>query len=72
MKIRSYNKDEDQAKLMKMIEVEEGWDYAAADKAKKYIKALDNSITYVACEGDVLCGYSRSMDDCGFFMYVIC
>jgi GNAT superfamily N-acetyltransferase len=31
---------------------------------------LKKSITYVAYEGHDLCGYSRSLDDCGFYIYV--
>ena len=34
------------------------------------MKALKDSITYVAYEDDVLCGYSRSIDDSGFYIYV--
>ena len=72
MYIRAYNKDEDEDKLMKMIEDEgkEWLCYSAADVSDKYRSALDNSITYVAYEGEILCGYSRSIDDCGFYMYV--
>ena len=72
MYIRAYNKDEDEDKLMKMIEDEgEEWlCYFADDVSDKYKLALDNSITYVAYEGEVLCGYSRSIDDCGFYIYV--
>ncbi len=36
----------------------------------KYKAALQNSITYVAYENDEICGYSRSLDDCGFYIYV--
>lgn len=72
MKIRLYNKTEDEEKLMQLIENEgEEWScYWADDVSGKYRDALANSITYVAYEGDVLCGYSRSIDDCGFYIYV--
>lgn len=72
MIIRAYNKVEDEDKLMKMIE-EEGKEWACySDEsvAIKYRKALGNSITYVAYDGDYLCGYSRSINDCGFYFYV--
>lgn len=55
---------------MKMIFEEEGWDYANENFADKYKIALESSITYVACQNDVLFGYSRSLDDCGFYIYV--
>ena len=72
MRIRAYNKDEDEDKLMKMIEAEgKEWAcYSDESVSDKYRLALDNSITYVAYEGDRLCGYSRSIDDCGFYVYV--
>lgn len=70
MQIRKYNKLTDEIKLMQMIREEEGWDYADGIMAEKYKKALESSITYVAYQEDVLCGYSRSLDDCGFYIYV--
>jgi GNAT superfamily N-acetyltransferase len=70
MFIRKYIKTTDELQLMKMIDDEDGWDYASKSMAKKYAIALESSITYVASEGDVLCGYSRSLDDCGFYIYV--
>lgn len=72
MQVRAYNKNYDEDKLMEMIK-NEGveWEcYSADNVSKKYREALEKSITYVAYEGDVLCGYSRSMDDCGFYIYV--
>jgi len=70
MLIRKYNKITDESKLMKMIKDEEGWDYADESMADKYIMALESSVTYVAYIEDVLCGYSRSLNDCGFYIYV--
>ena len=70
MEIRVYKKTDDEDKLMKMIENEEGWTYSDDNMSEKYRIALENSITYVAYDGDVLCGYSRSIDDCGFYVYV--
>ena len=72
MEIRAYRKADDEDKIMKMIEREgEGWEcYSAENVSAKYKTALENSITYVAYEDDVLCGYSRSINDCGFYIYV--
>lgn len=70
MQIRKYNKLTDESKLMKMIEDEEGWDYANETLAEKYKVALATSITYVAFQEDVLCGYSRSLNDFGAYIYV--
>ena len=72
MEIRAYIKSEDEENLMKMI-IAEGKEWACySDKSvsDKYRLALDNSITYVAYDGDKLCGYSRSIDDCGFYIYI--
>lgn len=68
--IRKYNRLTDEVQLMQMIREEDGWDYADESMADKYRKALESSVTYVAFQGDVLCGYSRSLDDCGFYIYV--
>jgi ribosomal protein S18 acetylase RimI-like enzyme len=72
MIIRQYFKEYDEEKLMKLIENEgEEWScYSAEEVAEKYRTALANSITYVAYDGDTLCGYSRSLNDCGFYIYV--
>lgn len=70
MQIRKYNKLIDESKLMKMIEDEEGWDYASKTLAEKYKAALQTSITYVAFQDDEICGYSRSLDDFGEYIYV--
>ena len=55
---------------MLMIKAEEGWDYADDKMAERYKFALSNSITFVAYQNEVLCGYSRSLDDCGLYIYV--
>ena len=70
MLIRKYERKKDEDKLMNMIEAEEDWDYAEEHLADKYKQALEACITYVAYEEDVLCGFSRSIDDFGFDMYV--
>lgn len=70
MQIRKYNRIDDEGKLMKMIDAEEGWDYTNETLAEKYKVALETSITYVAYQGDDLCGYSRSLNDFGEYIYV--
>ena len=70
MQIRKYNKISDESKLMKMIDEEEGWDYANETLAEKYKVALETSVTYVAYQDDILCGYSRSLNDFGEYIYV--
>lgn len=72
MDIRRYNKNLDEDKIMKIIEDEgDEWEcYSGCNVSGKYREALSDSITYVAYEGEKLCGYSRSIDDCGFYIYV--
>jgi len=69
LKIRKYNPTLDYENLMKLVQSEgEEWeDYLNPP----YRKALENSITYVALTGEELCGYSRSINDSGLFIWVI-
>jgi GNAT superfamily N-acetyltransferase len=71
MQIRRYTKEDEDA-LMRMIEAEghEWGCYYAADVAEKYKDLLANSITYVAYEDGILCGYSRSIRDGDFYIYI--
>jgi len=71
MEIRKYS-EEDETKLFEMIRSEgEDWEcYFRETVINKYKQALKNSITYVVCEGEVLCGYVRCRDDDGFGIYV--
>jgi len=72
MRILRYSRERDEAKLMELIKNEgQDWScYWAGEASEKYRAALQKSIVYVVYEGDVLCGYSRSIDDCGFYIYV--
>jgi GNAT superfamily N-acetyltransferase len=72
MILRQYRKQDDEENLITLLEDEgEEWAcYWKEDVVDKYRTALANSITYVAYEDDILCGYSRSLDDCGFYIYV--
>lgn len=72
MEIRVYNQLKDEDNIMKIIEAEgEEWScYSDKNVSDKYRFALRNSITYVAYENGELCGYSRSLNDCGFYIYV--
>ncbi len=70
MHIRKYNKIYDESKILQLIKNEEGWDYANNNLVEKYKAALEESITYVAQIDDLVCGYSRSINDCGLYIYV--
>lgn len=72
IEIRKYNPSLDFEKLMQVIESEGGeWDYHSGSNRENYKKSLAESITYVAYAGDVLCGYARSINDTGFYVYVL-
>ena len=66
--IRKYQ-PEDYQKLHELIvsEGEEWKEYLLP----KYQLNLEQSITYVAFSDEVLCGYSRSMNDPGYFVWII-
>lgn len=72
MDIREYDKKLDEETVMRLIEAEgEEWAcYSSSDASDQYKSALDKSITYVAYEGEDLCGFSRSVEDNDFYMYV--
>lgn len=70
MIFRKYEKSIDENKVLDLIKNQEGWDYANEEMADKYKTALENSITYVAYEEEILHGYSRSLEDCGIYIYV--
>jgi len=72
MIIRRYDKVTDAGSLMEML-ISEGdeWScYWATEHSDDYLSALDQSITYVASENEEICGFSRSLNDCGFYIYV--
>jgi len=72
MLISVYDPCRDADKLMQLLEDEgDEWScYWAPDVEQIYRQALSASITYVCYDGDLLCGYSRSLNDCGFYIYV--
>jgi len=70
MEIRKYNQQTDEQSLLQMIQDEEGWDYAKKNVIEKYKKSLELSITYVAVEKGIVCGFVRSLDDFGIDIYV--
>ncbi|MGM0395910.1 MAG: GNAT family N-acetyltransferase [Bacillota bacterium] len=72
MEIRKYQKELDEENLMEIIRAEgEEWACYWGDAVnRRYRLALENSITYVAYDDGEICGYSRSINDNGFYIYV--
>jgi len=71
MNIRPY-REEDEPALFALLETEgEEWAcYYVPSMRARYRKALLASLTYVADEGGMLCGYVRAIDDHGLYVYV--
>lgn len=69
IEIKKYNPSAEYDKLFEIIKSEgEEWkDYLDA----KYKVVLEQSITYVAYVDNVLCGYSRSINDNGLYIWII-
>ena len=72
VKIKKYHSTKDFDGLMNVIisEGEEWYCYSSPENRKKYAKALESSITYVAFDDGILCGYSRSLDDNGYCIHI--
>lgn len=69
IEIKKYDHSKDYHRLLEIIKTEgDEWkDYFDSN----YREALKQSITYVAFFDGELCGYSRSLNDCGLFIWVI-
>lgn len=62
---------QDERALFEMMEREgPEWEEYYSKRKDEYKAALKSSITYVAYEGDALCGYCRCRDDGGFGIYI--
>jgi len=69
IEIRAYDRSKDHDELLEIIKSEgEEWkEYFDP----KYQEVLEQSITYVAYSEKKLCGYSRSINDHGLYIWVI-
>lgn len=71
MEIKLYSKS-DEKNLFNMLRSEGSeWEcYSGEKAADSYKHALKNSITFVAYENEILCGYIRCRNDDGFGIYI--
>lgn len=71
MEIKRYNKDYE-ALIFDLLEDEgEEWsDYHGPAGREKYTKALESSITYIALDKTLACGFARCREDDGFGIYI--
>ena len=71
MEIRQYIKADENLLFDLLIDEGDDWrDYHEPDGRCKYVKALESSITYIACEKNLVCGYVRCREDDGFGVYI--
>ena len=70
MEIRQYIKADESLLFDLLVDEGDEWScYHGPDSRDKYIKALESSITYIACDGLLVCGYVRCREDDGFGVY---
>lgn len=71
MEIKKYTKAYESLLFNLLVDEGDEWsDYHGQAGRDKYTKALETSITYIACDGDLVCGYARCREDDGFGVYV--
>lgn len=71
MKVKKYSKAYESLLFDLIADEGDEWiDYHGSTGRDKYIKALESSITYIACDENVVCGYARCREDDGFGVYV--
>ncbi|WP_164214760.1 GNAT family N-acetyltransferase [Virgibacillus sp. YIM 98842] len=71
MHIRKYKQSDEEA-LFQLLSAEgEEWEeFTREEGIQKFKRTLESSVVYVAFENDVLCGFSRSIIDGEFYIYV--
>jgi len=71
MKIREYSKAEETLLFDLLMDEGADWnDYHGSAGRSKYIKALESSITYIAYDENIVCGFVRCREDDGFGVYI--
>jgi ribosomal protein S18 acetylase RimI-like enzyme len=71
MEIRRYSKEDETLLFDLLINEGDDWiDYHGPVGRNKYIKALEPSITYIAYDENLVCGYVRCREDDGFGVYI--
>ena len=71
MEIRQYSKADETLIFDLLIDEGDDWiDYHGPAGRSKYIKALESSITYIAYDDNLVCGFVRCREDDGFGVYI--
>ena len=71
MEIRKYEKKDEKFLFDLLISDGDDWaDYHGPIGRSKYVKAIESSLTYIAIDQNIVCGYVRCRDDDGFGIYI--
>jgi ribosomal protein S18 acetylase RimI-like enzyme len=71
MEIKKYNKADEKILFDLLIDEGDEWiDYHGPKGRSQYIKAIESSVTYIACHENIVCGYVRCREDDGFGVYI--
>lgn len=71
MEIKKYSKANETLLFDLLVDEGDEWiDYHGPAGRDNYIKALESSITYLACDDNLVCGYVRCREDDGFGVYI--
>ncbi len=71
MEIKRYSKADESLLFDLLVDEGDEWvEYHGKVGRDKYIKALESSVTYIACDKSIVCGYARCREDNGFGVYV--
>lgn len=71
MEIKKYSKAYESLLFDLLVDEGDEWsDYHGPGGREKYIKALESSIVYIACDEALVCGYVRCREDDGFSVYI--
>ena len=71
MEIKKYSEVDESLLFDLLVDEGDEWiDYHGPAGRDHYIKALESSITYIACDETIVCGYVRCREDDGFGVYI--
>lgn len=71
MEIKKYSKADESLFFDLLVDERDEWsDYHGVVGRDKYIKALESSIIYIACDETLVCGYARCREDDSFGVYI--
>lgn len=70
MEIRRYTKAYESSVFDLLVDEGEDWGEYYGPGQTNYVKALESSITYIAWEQNIVCGFIRCREDDGFGVYV--